>query len=754
MSNVDHTQGPSRPPSIDFRFAPDRRWTSICRPDDAEKTVVREDGALMYGFRSDSTVDWSFERVVAFRPTTTHGPIEVSQHTEDARTPIVVTVARYPHLTLTMRAVGHLDARGRRSDLVAWELVVHDDAPEGLLVGLHLDVHEEGRRWAPPRWGPAEIAVSFPADALPDSDMFVDDELDLVAEDREDARPGACLFSFPTPLVRWHATGFLPASGLRTVPNTASPGERIAGVVVLPLTGEVDPAIDADWAEAAIETERRTWAELPALDLPVHVPDPDLQAMLISCARNLLQARDLDEHGRPLFQIGPTMYRSVFMVDGYFLIETARYLGLDADADHALEVLLDKVRPDGSVNFMADQLSDDVYPHHKETGIAIATLVRSWELTGDDDALAGRWPTVRRAVEHIERLRAQAHDLPDDHPAHGLMPPAYTDGGLSGKRAELSTTLWTLIGLQAAVRAATVVAPGDHDELARVTDELRTDLHRVLDRQQADGHAAIMALDPTDAHHTVPGRTTASPPHAINPGTGTWAFAQALHPGEVLATDHPTVTDFLELLDRIDDEQGIPAATGWLPYRALWTYYASFAGHAWLHAGRPDKMVDYLYALANHAAPTRVWREEQALSHTGDDQVFGDMPHNWASAEFLRMVRDLLVLERHAGVELLAGLPASWIVPGDPVRIATPTAFGHLDVVVAPDTPTSGSIRIEVAPGGAREGELAVRLPEGTWSLTVSDGAQVLFEEPARTGGELLALGTLIRGVLSPARQA
>lgn len=738
-------------PVIDHRYAPAATWTSICRPDDPHKTVVREDGALLHGFRSDNTVDWSFDRAIELRASTTHAPVQVRQWTEDARTPIVVTELTYPHLTLTLRAAGHLTRDDERADLVAWHLAVHDDAPRGLTTGLHVDIHQRDARYLPPRWHPSHAAVAFPPDAPPAGDMFVDDDRPTDAADLAAAEVGRCLVSFPVPLVSWHPTGYRPASAVRTVPQVVDPGDELDGVLVVPLTGPAPADIDERWARDALEAERGYWRGLAALELPVQVPDADLQAMLVSAARNLLQARDLDEQGRPLFQIGPTMYRSVFMVDGYFLIETARLLGLDEDADHAVGVLLDKVRPDGSVNFMAEQLPDDAYPHHKETGIAVATIVRQWELTGDDAALRARWSTVRDAVGFIARLREQAQALPEDHPAHGLMPPAYTDGGLSGVRGELSTALWTLIGLESAVRAAEVVAREDLAHLTHEAAALRCDLTRVLERQLATDHAAIMALDPTEAHHTIPGRTTASAPHRINPGTGTWAFAQAVYPGQLLAADHPTVTRYLDLLERSDDEQGVPAETGWLPYRALWTYYASFAGHAWLHCGRPDKAVDYLYAFANHASPTRVWREEQPLSHTGDDTVFGDMPHNWASAELIRLVRNLLVLERHTGVELLAGLPDHWLVPGDPVRIATPTAFGRVEVAVhvddagtAGDTrPRSGRIVVTTGPGGARSGAVAVRVPTGTWTVELDGAASTV------TGPQLLELGTLDRGELT-----
>jgi hypothetical protein len=73
----------------------------------------------------------------------------------------------------------------------------------------------------------------------------------------------------------------------------------------------------------------------------------------------------------------------------------------------------------------------------------------------------------------------------------------------------------------------------------------------------------------------------------------------------------------------------------------------------------------------------------------------GDMPHNWASAEFIRLVRHLLVLERGESLELLAGLPKEWIVPGKSLRLErTPTRFGP--VTIRAEVGASGTIRFEV----------------------------------------------------------
>ena len=91
-------------------------------------------------------------------------------------------------------------------------------------------------------------------------------------------------------------------------------------------------------------------------------------------------------------------------------------------------------------------------------------------------------------------------------------------------------------------------------------------------------------------------------------------------------------------------------------------------------------MVDSFYAFANHASPMLCWREEQNPKGEKYDAC-GDMPHNWASAEFIRMTRHMLVLERGKQLHLLEGLPSGWTQPGSKTELSKmPTSFGPMDL--------------------------------------------------------------------------
>jgi hypothetical protein len=113
--------------------------------------------------------------------------------------------------------------------------------------------------------------------------------------------------------------------------------------------------------------------------------------------------------------------------------------------------------------------------------------------------------------------------------------------------------------------------------------------------------------------------------------------------------------------------------------------------------------VDYLYAFANHAAPTRVWREEQSFRDSQLGQIIGDMPHNWASVEFVRLVRHLLLFERGDVLELLPGLPPEWLVPERPLHLQnSPTRFGPVSLTLRADASGKATLTVKLRVEGYR----------------------------------------------------
>lgn len=673
--------------TIDFRYGPAAGWTAICRPDDAHKSLVSETGALLYDLVSDRGA-WCFTRTIELALRTDGAPVEVSQRTEDARTPVVRTTIRYPHAALELTTFAHLAADGRRADVALWEISVPEGADE-LLAQLLVTASERGRVFTGPTAEASRDVVAVdvrevPPVSLRDAIFATHDESgEFVLPPVSWSGPVA-LRSTPLAVEPAPTRGFSPIPALATEATLVRPSAPLRGAIVVPLNFVPDETVDLAWAEAALAAERRFWAECELLRLPIEVPDTGVMDMVVASARNILQAREIVD-GLPELRVGSAVFRGLWVVDGHFMLEASQYLGHAAEARAGLEVLLRRAREDGAITEMPF--------HTKETAIALTTLVRQSELLGDDEELRRLWPRILAGLDYIDGLRADAYALPSDDPAHGLLPHSFPDGGIGGLRPEYTSTFWTLTGLKTVGAAAHRLGfAADAARVDRMYAELLRDFHEHAARDRtatADGTHYLPMAKPGFGEHTWAAPFEGTPPvwRQIHPQTGTWALAQAIYPGEVFGPDDEVTRDLLGLLEAVDDDQGIPPNTAFWTYRMIWTYSASFYAHAWLAAGRPDKAIDYLYSFANHAFPTRVWREEQPMIGAHTLLFSGDMPHNWASAEFIRLVRHLLVLERGDGLELLAGLPAEWLAPGASTRLeATPTRFGPVSVRVEAGT--------------------------------------------------------------------
>jgi hypothetical protein len=169
--------------------------------------------------------------------------------------------------------------------------------------------------------------------------------------------------------------------------------------------------------------------------------------------------------------------------------------------------------------------------------------------------------------------------------------------------------------------------------------------------------------------------------------------------------------------------------TGW-DAQGIWNYFASFYGHAWLWQGQGRKAAEALAAFGNHAAPTLVWREEQSLAGEKFRKV-GDMPHNWASAEFIRLTIHLLALDRGDELHLLEGLPREWLGPGMLTRLnGVASPFGPIHLVLQAD-PKGSSAVLSVSPLASNCKAIVVHLPGGrTKRISPGRGGQLTF--PAR----------------------
>jgi len=254
------------------------------------------------------------------------------------------------------------------------------------------------------------------------------------------------------------------------------------------------------------------------------------------------------------------------------------------------------------------------------------------------------------------------------------VPAGFPDGGIGDVHLEYTNPYWNLLGLRAFIDAARWLGKADeaavwqneyNDFMAAFRKAAARDL-----RKDPNGNAYLPILMGEAGAKELPQRAQ-------------WAFCHAVYPGQIFDQADPLVAGNLAMLAATERE-GMVYGTGW-DATGIWNYFASFYAHAWLWQGNGTKAADALYAFANHAAPMLVWREEQSLKGEKYREV-GDMPHNWASAEFIRLTAHLIELDRGDELHLLEGFPSDWARAGMVTRLnGVLTPFGplHLEVRVS-----------------------------------------------------------------------
>ena len=614
-----HVSGFSQSPyRADFRYSPPEWQTLICLPDDPFKTLVDKNGALLYDYNQGGREFGTYIMI-----NETEGAAWKKQELYSPQIPIVKTYKSADSLNIVEEAFSsdkpsrhdeilvRITNTGRQIQTLKPKLIV--DTKMGMyLIGQQIVINKK-----------EVVSSSLKITGLTDSMLVNLGEIKISA---------GKTFEFS---VFYSPDGIVPIK-----------------------SSQINHAVKY-WENAGLPFDKIT------------VPDSGIQALVNSSVRNIWQAREIRK-GLPAFQVGPTCYRGLWIVDGAFILEAATILGAGDQARNGVAYELSHQQADGRIEVMIDK-----FGYWKENGIVLWTCIRHAMLTQDKVWLEALWPKLERIADFIKKLRTDKEVDPAleagliPRPKHtsldeGLMPHGIIDGGIHDG-VDYSNTYWNLLGLRSFIEAAKWL--GKHDEATvwqKEYDDFLNAFNKAVRRdlsKDSHGNTYLPELMGDIGKLELPQRAQ-------------WAFCQAVYPGQIFRKDDPVVTGNLAMLEATEQE-GMVYGTGWNA-AGIWNYFASFYGHAWLWQGNGRKAAETLYAFADHASPTLVWREEQSLKSESFNKV-GDMPHNWASAEFIRLTVHLLELDRGDELHLLEGLPRSWAAPGMVTRLnGVFTPFGQL----------------------------------------------------------------------------
>ena len=667
---------------IDFRFAPADFQSTICFPDDPDKTVLGKRGDLRYDFPADIFASiGQFGTIVEFTLAGMGEDTWREQTMEGPGIPIVHTRLERPTVAIELIAFATRWEGEGRVDNVLMEIRPKSDSVAaaplvkirscrkyhlGDNTGAVSNVYREDEK--------APWMISIPLNAYQGtSDLgwrIIEGGYELYLEH------GA-------------ATPDRPLRYLFRIAQKNS-------------TGTMDSSVSA---EKFLDEVRGWWRNWHAFEGTVEWSLPGTNGeFLVACARNIQQAREVKD-GMLVFEVGPTVYRGMWIVDGNFLLESARYLGYDDDADKGLLSEWNHQVENGQIVASAGK------EHWKDTAIAMFTLVRACELKQDWSLLRQLAPKVGHAVDFLIGLRDEARKGDSPNGKYGILAPGFPDGGMGGICFEFTNTLWALAGLRAVMLANQKLQLADLSRVESFYGELLRAFNHAASQEMVADPRGFSYLPMLMREDPAMQRDTWDRPR---PQTSQWACSHSIFPGQVFTKDDPVVRGHIALM-QASTQEDIPAETGWLHHEAVWNYNAPFVAEAYLWAGLRDWAHSTFRGYLNHASPLYAWREEQPLQKALLGMAWGDMPHNWASAECIRYLRHMLVLEDGQKLRLLEGILPPDLRTGQPFAlIDTPTRFGRISFSLEPaagrawkahfvrkegDHPEAVEIRTNLLPG-------------------------------------------------------
>ncbi|MGW0531297.1 hypothetical protein [Streptomyces sp. NPDC003032] len=387
---------------------------------------------------------------------------------------------------------------------------------------------------------------------------------------------------------------------------------------------------------------------------------------------------------------GPTVYDSFWIRDSSVEATACSLVGDAALAEHQLgtHYPLKFNRGTGRIGPCAEY---GFYggPHERDD--------REWDSNGQALWAIGRFDRTKGpagafgAKLYTPYVIDGARWLRDNRDQYGLLHSGWSAEHVGERdKPHYWDDLWALAGLYEAARLAERIGSPDVSELWAVFDDMKrataASIHWVLEEQRRRG--AWETYIPTG-----PGDVGRLDSTMI--GTAAFFHPLRLHMGSKLGPDIDRAARFTL------DTMYAHFVSGGYRHEAAWNAYGPYLttqlAHAYLLAGDPvrtDALLGWIVGASFPRAEGRAvalgaWNEQHAFTIASDFHevpsrhwYMGDIPHGWAAAEYLLLIRDILLFEadedRDPHVYIAPGVRPHWVPDGDTVAVeSAPTLFGE-----------------------------------------------------------------------------
>lgn len=443
------------------------------------------------------------------------------------------------------------------------------------------------------------------------------------------------------------------STGASTYQLALGAKEKVTRYVVMP----IDPLnarffaygrFTAESLPAQKEKYVSAWKEKLKEGLSIELPDKRYQDCFDANKAFINMLNDGHE-----ITAGPLTYHRHWFRDAAYLVNALDKMGYHDDVAKLLRYFPLKQWKNG---YFCSQKGE-----WDSNGEAIWAMVDHYRLTGDIELLRELYPSIKRGAQWIEKKR---HDISfNKFKPKGLLPAGFSAEHLGPNDFYYWDNFWSLRGIRDAMFAA---------EALKQTDDLRM-FERIHEEYQKDLMTAINRdLEHTDAHvlPAAPGR---------RPDSGMIGNIAAAYPLELYPIERtPWLGDTVKFIrDHLFHEEGFYQQ---MIHSGVNSYLTMQMAQCLMFMGDVGayKLIEYMLKLAT---PTFCWPE--AIHPRTLGGCMGDGHHGWAAAEWLILMRNLVVHEEDDVLQVTRLIPAEWCEPGKRVGIINaPTDFGPVSAAV------------------------------------------------------------------------
>ncbi|MFA7369517.1 MAG: discoidin domain-containing protein, partial [Kiritimatiellales bacterium] len=350
-------------------------------------------------------------------------------------------------------------------------------------------------------------------------------------------------------------------------------------------------------------------------------------------------------------------YHGVFIRDTGYITHSLDLAGHPQWAEQGLNYLLTLAKPDGRI------CKDPAWDGY---GQILWAFGAHWRLTGDDAWARKVYPGL---VRHLRGVFAHIATDP-----LGLVPiaPPYDNESITGHYTGHS--FWMLLGISDMIAMAeTLGEKADAQEFRQWRGDYRARFMKELDAATAKTGGYI-------------------PPGLDAENGNDWDNLSSLYPGGgvpakgALEPTDPRIGKTLDAVRKSQYREGIMTYGRGLKAGALHHYLTFKATEGLVALNRQHEALEDLYGVLVHTSSAGAGFEFKPGGAEGAwgnrDTDFNFPTHGWFAAEYVGLVRNLLVRENDGDLHLFSALSPEWMKSGSRIAVRNaPTDFGTVAFV-------------------------------------------------------------------------